>query len=192
MATLGLALGFGAAGAAEPDFAPLLKEQARRYPDLKVQDCYKLVFQALLGSEHAAVDEDQARRWLELEVAGMGPGPAEPLVDPISPDGRMVRVHLRPFVGRHGDLEKLAKAFVQTARAFHGSKKNLSVAWSQVVQLAARGELPFAAADAERFGSARAAEGYPAVHHSQEFNERYRPAYRVIARDFLPGLVPAQ
>jgi hypothetical protein len=129
---------------------------------------------------------------LEREVAGLGPGPSEPLVDPISPDGRIVRIHLRPFVEQHGDLDRLAAAFVQTATTFRGSKDSLAPAWAQVVRLAAKGEVPFSAGDAERFGAAMAAEGYPAVHHSKEFNERYRPAYRVVAREFLPGLMPGQ
>ncbi|HVT72982.1 MAG TPA: hypothetical protein VHD61_07580 [Lacunisphaera sp.] len=185
-------LGLVAAGASEPDFAPILKEQVRRYPGLQVQDCYKLVFQACLGSEHAALDEATARQWLEREVAGLGPGPAEPLIDPISPDGRIVRIHLRPFVEQHGDVRKLAAAFVQTARTFHGSKQELAAAWAGVVRLAAEGGLPFGAGEAERFGSAIAADGYPAVHHSKAFNERHRPAYRVVAREFLAGLVPGQ
>ncbi|HVZ63242.1 MAG TPA: hypothetical protein VG936_01545 [Lacunisphaera sp.] len=189
---LAVALGCITASAAEPDFTPLLKEHARRYPEWQVQDCYKLVFQAVLGSEHAAVDEATARRWLEQEVAGLGAGPAEPLVDPISPDGRIVRMHLRPFVEQHGDLGKLAAAFVETAKTFRGSKNSLAAVWAEVIRLAARGKLPFSAGDAQRFGAAMAADGFPTVHHSKEYNEHYRPAYRVIAREYLAGLVPGQ
>jgi hypothetical protein len=61
---------------------------------------YKLLHQAAMGSEHAAPEEALARAWLDRELSQMGPGPAEGVVDPISPDGEVVRVHLRPFVGR--------------------------------------------------------------------------------------------
>ncbi len=39
--------------------------------------------------------------------------------------------------------------------------------------------------------AARQTEGFPAVHHSSEYSERYRPAYRVIAIDLvLPAWYP--
>ncbi len=174
------------------DYRLLLKAQRIRYPEMQVQDCYKLLFQSCLGSEHAGGDPATAARWLDKELAAMGPGNDEPVIDPISPDGRIVRVHLRPFVRRHGDAGRLVEAFVQTANSFHGSRESLAAAWEQVVRLAAAGELSFSAEAAREFGHEMAAAGYPAVHHSEQFNTLYRPAYRVIAREFLAGLLPVQ
>jgi hypothetical protein len=111
-------------------------------------------------------------------------------VDPVSPDGRIVRVHLRPFVARQGDRPRLLADFVQTASMFKGSRPALEAAWAQVVQLAAAKELPFAAEAAHEFGAKMAAQGYPAVRHSPAYRDSYRPAYRVLARAYLPGLVP--
>jgi hypothetical protein len=188
-----LALVSGAAaesGAAPADFRPILRAEARRHPQLQPQDCYKLLYQARLGSEHAIGDAAEAARWLERELAGLGPGPDEPLVEPISPDGRIVRVHLRPFVARQGDRTRLLAGFVQTAKAFKGSRPALEAAWTQVVQLAEAKELPFPAEAAREFGAKLAAQGYPAVHHSPAYREAYRPAYRVLAREYLAGLVP--
>jgi hypothetical protein len=190
-----LALTAGTAGAetsaAGPgDFGPILREQARRHPQLQPQDCYKLILQACLGSEHAAGDMTAAARWLERELAGLGPGPAEPLVEPISPDGRIVRVHLRAFVAAKGDPVRLLKAFGQTAANFPGTRAALPAAWQQVVQLAEANGLPFPAEAARDFGEKMAKAGYPAVRHSTVYTENYRPAYRVIAREYLAGLLP--
>ena len=174
------------------DFGRLLKEQRARYPEMQLPDCYKLLFQACLGSEHAVGDPGAAKQWLERELATMGPGPVEPVIDPITPDGRIVRVHLRAFVLRKGDATRLVQAFGQTANTHRGSRESLAAAWELVIKLAAAGELPFSAAAAQNYGREMAKAGYPAVRHSDKFRELYRPAYRVLAREHLAGLLPAQ
>jgi hypothetical protein len=32
------------------------------------------------------------------------------------------------------------------------------------------------------------AQGFPAAHHSEAYTRSYRPAYRVVRRDLLPGI----
>lgn len=182
-----LALG-AAVVAAAADFRSVLLEHASRYPKLEPQDCYKLLFQAVLGAEHAVTDEAGARRWMENELAALGDGPAEPLVDPISPHGALVRVHLRPFVARGGDPAKLVRAFVRTAGKKFGTRDDLAAAWTQVVALAYEKKLPFSDEAARAFGEKMRVAGWPAVHHSKIFGAEYRPAYRVVAREFLGEL----
>lgn len=172
------------------DFRPVLLEHAQRYPTLEPQDCYKLVFQAVLGAEHAVSDEAGARRWMDRELAELGDGPTGPLVDPISPDGALVRVHLRPFVARGGDPAKLVRAFVQTGQKKSGTRDELAAAWAQVIALAEEKRLPFSAGAARAFGEKMRAAGWPAVHHSKAFGAEYRPAYRVVARVFWADALP--
>lgn len=174
------------------DFQPVVLGHAKRYPRWEPQDCYKLLFQAVLGAEHAVSDEAGARKWMENEVAALGDGPAEPLVDPISADGALVRVHLRTFVARGGDPAKLVRAFVATGQRKFGTREQLADAWAQVVALAEARRLPFTAAAALEFGEKMRAAGWPAVHHSKAFGAAYRPAYRVIAREFLSDVLPAE
>ncbi len=170
----------------------MLLEHAKRYPQLEPQDCYKLLFQAVLGAEHAVADEAGARKWMENELASLGDGPDEPLVDSIAPDGALARVHLRQFVARGGDAAKLVRAFVATAQRKFGTRDQLAEDWNQVVALAEEKRLPFTAAAAREFGDKMRTAGWPAVHHSKAFGAVYRPAYRVIARELLSGVVPAE
>lgn len=182
-----------AVAAAAADFGPLLRDHARRYPKLEPQDCYKLLFQAVLGAEHAVTGEAAAHPWMEKELATLGDGPAEPLIDPISADGALVRVHLRPFVARGGDPAKLVRAFVATAQKKIGTRDDLAAAWAQLVKLAEAKKLPFTADAARAFGEKMRAAGWPAVHHSKTFGAEYRPAYRVVARELLAeALLDAQ
>ena len=170
-------------------FEPILRDHVVRYPLMQVEDAYKLVHQACMGSEHAVSDLDGVRRWMAREVAEMGDGPNDPLIDPISPDGRIARVHLRPYLAAGYDPACLLDAFVQTANGYRGSIEHLRRTWHDVVALARAGALPFDAQRLDELGQSMAAQGFPAIHHSPAYERAYRPAYRVVARAYL--LIPA-
>jgi hypothetical protein len=163
----------------------LLTNHLTRYPSMQVQDLYKLLHQAALGSEHAVRDEQAARDWLEGELAEMGTGPDDPLLDPISPDGKIVRIHLRPYIQAGKDPGILLQAFIRTANEWHGSPETL-----KEYAYTAAGMLPSVAGqltveETESFFATMEAQGFPAVHHSRVYANLYRPAYRVVARQFL-------
>jgi hypothetical protein len=163
----------------------ILAEHARRYPRLEVADLYKLLHQAAMGSEHAVSNEEAVRAWLERELATMGPGPEEPLVDPIAPGGEIVRVHLRPFLAAGHDPEALLDAFLRTADEYRSSVERLRRYWETAEQMALRQQLPLAPDELGEFGERMAQQGFAAIHHSATYQHLYRPAYRVVARAFL-------
>ena len=170
----------------------ILIDHARRYPRWLPEDLYKLVHQAALGSEHAVDDEVRARAWLVRETAGMGSGPDEPLIDPISPDGAIVRVHLRTYARLGFDVDSLLEAFVRTAHDFRGSPERITAGLTEAARLAHEGRLGFPEEDLVRLLGRMQAAGLPAVHHTAAFTSQYRPAYRVVAREFLAAKVQAR
>jgi hypothetical protein len=166
---------------------PILIAHARRYPLWEADDLYKLIHQAAMGSEHALSDRGRARDSLRREIARLGPGPKEPLVDPISPDGEVVRVHLRPFAALQLSEAALLDAFIQTANHFPRSGERFDEYERVALQLAEEMVLAFPAKDLSVFMSGLRVSGLPAVHHSRRFEAEYAPAYRVVARELLPG-----
>jgi hypothetical protein len=169
----------------------ILLRHAERYPLWGIDDLYKLIHQAAMGSEHAVADGTAARAWLvrELEVMGSGPEghcPEEPLVDPISTDGSVVRIHLRPYVRLGLDAEPLLAAFVRTAREFRKSVRVAEDGLAEAVRLADEGLVGLDRAGIGRHAARMKAACFPAVHHSAAYVAAYRPAYRVVARAFLP------
>jgi hypothetical protein len=164
----------------------ILAQHARRYENWGVADLYKLIHQASHGSEHALGDETQVRHRLERELAQLGPGKDEPLIDPISPDGRIVRIHLRPFARRHLNEEALLKAFILTGSEFHPSADRLIEYAAVAGQLAQEGVLSFSEEEISRYIDDLRTSGFPAVHHSWRYTQDYQPAYRVVAWEFLP------
>jgi hypothetical protein len=161
-------------------FESVIQAHLARYPAMQIQDMYKLIHQAAMGSEHAVASTDGPRSWMERELAEMGTGPDEPMTDPISADGQILRVHLRPFVAQGGDPEMLLTAFIRTANEFRGDTKILRRYWKVAIEL---GHFPSDQLDA--FMQSMQAKKYPAAHHSPEFERLYRPAYRVVWRKFL-------
>ncbi len=163
----------------------LLGAHAARYPGLGLEDIYKLLHQAALGPAHA-VDGKAARARLAAELAGLATGPEEPLADPISPDGRLARVHLRTFAAHGFDPDMLADAFTETGRSWTPSTEKLAKFCGCLGDLADAGGIAFARAEVERYMDARSAEDWPAVHHSDAFRRRWLPAYRVVDITLLP------
>jgi len=158
----------------------ILRGHFSRYPAMQIQDVYKLFHQAALGSEHAISNPDDARKWMERELAEMGPGYDEVTIDPISPDGQIVRVHLRPFIAQDGDLETLLSAFIRTANEFHGDKNVFESYWKAVTEM-----MRFLPEEMDGFMEPMRARNYPAVHHSVAYTSTYHPAYRVVLRKLL-------
>jgi len=118
-------------------------------------------------------------------------------VEPIDPDGRLVRVNLRPFVRaaevsskksecrrQNGGAEWLVEAMVESARRVKGSPDQMKRRLAAAVSWCST-NLPRQAGELERLAARAEESGYPAFHHSSAYNRAYRPAYRVVLRTCL-------
>ncbi len=171
-------------------FARIVLAHLARYPLMQPDDLYKLAHQAALGSEHAVSSEARARTWLERELIGMGGGPPEPLLDPISADGRILRVHLRPFIQEGCGPDALLRAFIQTASQVKGSPQDLRTNLATILGLAQSGKIGFQEGDLRALFTRMESAGWPARRHSDAYTRAYKPAYRVVSRVFLPARLP--
>jgi hypothetical protein len=166
-------------------FIEVLLAHERRYPLWQVQDLYKLAHQAALGSEHAVLSAEFAKRALEEEIQCTSAGNDEPLVDPLSEDGEIVRIHLRPFLNAGLPVPKLLDAFLLTSVNFKGSFEMLKLYLTQAKKLASEKQITMDVTDLTKFEVTMRGKGFPAVHHSELFKKNYQPAYRVVARNYL-------
>jgi hypothetical protein len=163
----------------------LLSAHLARYPAMQLDDIYKLLHQAAMGPGHALDNPAAARKRLDKEIADLGEGPAELLQDVISPDGRLGRVHLRPYLASGGNPDSLHRAFVETANNYPASPDKLAKFCGCLGDLAATGGIPFAREEVLSYFEKISRDGYPVVHHSAAFKAAYKPAYRVVAFDYL-------
>jgi len=163
----------------------ILTSHLARTPAMQAQDIYKLLHQAALGSGHAVRDEQAACDGLERELVEMGAGPDDPLFDLISPDGQILRVHLRPYLWAGKNPEALLKAFIRTSTGWRGSPETLKEYGASAVCWAGAGTGSIQPDELRTFFDKMEAQGFPAVHHSEGYARLYRPAYRVVAREYL-------
>jgi hypothetical protein len=164
----------------------LLGQHLQRYPRMELVDIYKLLHQAAMGAGHAVSDADAARALLRSEAQSLGAGPHDPIADPISPDGKLARIHLRPYVAAGRDLDALADAFIQTAQRFSASPEKLAKFCGCLGDLADAHGMPFSREQVSGYFDAIAAQRYPVVRHSDAYRAAYRPAYRVVLLELLP------
>lgn len=171
----------GCARAPDPE-AEFFLARAPADPELRIADAYKWLFHATCGGEHAIENETAVRLWLEKEWAGLGlPQPGEEIWTPLTADGRIGRLNLRPFKARGGTIEPLLAAFLAGAKSFAADPARFQTAWRVLGRQLKQnpvGHLTFA--EWQRLDRAMKVKGYPASHHSPEYNQARHPAYRVL------------
>lgn len=157
----------------------LVEDQLARYPEMQVQDWYKLLHQAAMGNRHLGVEDDVIYNYLLDELDRIEAAQEEPLVEYISPDSSIIRLNLRPFKARGGNPDSLFAAMKVTWDTVVPSTELLTKYWTE---LKAVRPLPYSETELDAYFEQRRAEGFPAVHHSDAYESTYRPAYRVVLR----------
>lgn len=178
----------------EERVAALIRTHVQRYPEMEILDVYKLLHQAAFGPGHAIQNQRAAREWLERESELYVPDATEALVENIHPDGKVVRIHLRPYLAARGSLTELLKGFVESSKTIRGDPDSLAAWWATFQGLGAGETL------GKRFdprvivleGRTHAAEHWSASQHSPPYERTYRPAYRVLGRLQAEGVLKAQ
>lgn len=161
----------------------LLLRQYRQYPALQSEDVFKYLFQSTFGCGHLVSDAETAAEGIRCERAACKT--ARQGVEEL--DGAYSRVHLGcPDSGLAP--ETLAKLFCLSSLKEVGGRDALLAKLKVAQGMVKNGELPLDAEEFERVLAAWSAAGYPALHHSRAFASAYHPAYRVIAKEYLPFL----
>jgi len=190
-------VGCGDGTGPEVDYAhwrPLLVAELTGAAGDRPDDLYKFLHQGVMGPAHAVPDADHALGWLQgewSETRSLAPQHRPPLLLPLRPDGRLVRldlVRLRQLVGgaETAALDTLAAAFARTAQTWSRQPAQLAALWSAVQADTALWCDHFAAIDLD-YLDRELGDSWPAVHHSESYRNRLAPHYRVVDPTLLPA-----
>jgi len=158
---------------------------------MEPRDVYKLLYQDVMRPEHIIGSEAAFRERLLAEFASLEAHQGKRLYEPILPDGSFVRINLWPFKFQQGDLDWLVAACLAAGQQQWGKLEELQQAWETFLGLCQEGRWPeFDLADVSSFSAWLEAQAYPAVHHSQAYQSRYQPSYRLISKTALGTLPP--
>ncbi len=158
------------------------------YPLMQAADIYKFIHQSVFGPGHIIKDPDSCRCHLAQELAAVreqlvaSDAGNEQEVEPLDPNGCLVRVNLRPLLERPDMTERLADVLIETAVTIHGSQEQMSKGLAAALAWC-RDRLPEQADALAVAVDESESTGYPARHHSARYVELYRPAYRVVCVD---------
>lgn len=148
-----------------------------------IEDAYKWLFHATQGGEHAIMSPDGPRAWLDREWKTLTePDKSEPLVEPLRPDGKVVRLHLRPYRARGGNKDALLAAFIASAKGFRADRTGFVAVWEALGASLQKAPAPphLTAAAWSRLDAETRPRGFPALHHGARYEKAARPAYRVL------------
>lgn len=162
----------------------LIENQLKRYPLLQIQDVFKFLYQSVFGCEHMLTSLDNAILGIEKEAASMS-FMEHPVTEEL--DGDSCRIPLS-YLEKGLSPKTLGQLFFLSSNEPKGDLSLLLTKLETVKEMIREGSLPFTMhAFEEAFANWEEA-GFSALHHSEIFHDTYQPAYRVIAKKYLPLL----
>lgn len=168
----------------------LFRYQRSLHDCIRVQDGYKLLYQAHFGVEHILVDSLVARQFLLQELVSLeGSTSNEPLIERISTDNRMVRINLRPFKDLNLEPDLLVKAMFVSAAGTTADTLEFYREWNEFSSLVAYGLLEIPPDDLQAWNERINSGEFLAKHHSAQYSRANKPAYRVVLREAWESIV---
>ena len=116
---------------------------------------------------------------------------AKAMVFPVvmSLSDEICRVDLGVWKARGLPSDALFEAFVESAKPREGGRELLAELLGQIEDLIAEVEVGFSALEWRDFLEKYIELGMPAVHHSEQYREEYKPSYRVLERELAERLL---
>lgn len=157
----------------------ILRKHAKRYPKMQPTDAVKLIYQNEFGGGHLIRDEQVCLNYLRLEYESVEKDASIPLYEDIG--NGIVRANLAAV--KEEDLEQLGRDFIRSTAEHKGNMDSFLCKLAVLKTLTAEGIFLFSINELDTYLAEYEKEGYPAVSHSTEYRECYKPAYRIILRE---------
>ena len=159
----------------------LIRIHITRHPEIESQDVYKLLYQGVYGVGHILSEKAWDRLIEESERINIEDHLEDPLTEPVSPDGTMIRVNLRPYLRQKMSLEKLYDAMIISADVPVDDDKFLDY-WHEFKSMVREENLEFNWEKIREIDNSLSNESPKPRHHTQVYRIAYYPAYRVVQK----------
>ena len=154
--------------------------QFQTYPKLELQDLMKFLYQSSFGCEHLVSDFSKVKSNIKQELQDN----KDPYDSIEELDGDYVRLHLNYGL----NINTLSTLFILSSQQEKNGIKQLEDKLQILLELISNHTLPFSLKESTKILLKWKEEGYPAIHHSNAFNQLYHPAYRLIHKKYVPFL----
>lgn len=170
----------------ESTLQDIIISHSKSYPEMELPDYIKLIYQNEFGSGHMISNSDDSEAYLKSEY--------ETLLIKASHQKRpnfieaigngLCRIYLNPDKVAPDFLPLLNQLFVATANIHQGSMINFQEKLSVLSELAAQNRLPFDVENVKSYLLEYSLAGCPLMHHSEAYQKKYHPHYRVIKIEY--------
>lgn len=154
--------------------------QFQTYPQLELQDLMKFLYQSSFGCEHLLSNPDTVKKRIQQEL--------DAKLDTCNSieylDGDYVRLHLNYGLS----VNTLSTLFILSSQQEKNGIEQLENKLQTLLDLIQDNTLPFSLELSKDILLKWKKEGYPAIHHSNTFNQLYHPSYRLIHKRYVPYL----
>ncbi len=161
------------------EIVTLILEHLKRRPEAKAQDIYKLLYQGVFGVGHIVSDRAWPILLEEANRINLDDHPEDPLFEPVSPDGSMVRVNLRQYLKEGKSLETLFEVMRESAK-HQGDPEVFLAYWAELKRVVDDGLVLLSDAEIQVLDEQIKKEGVKPRHHTEPYRVAYYPAYRVV------------
>ena len=161
-----------------------VKALISQYPEATLQDIYKSFYQERFGPGHMIPNVENARNYLmsEMEQAAENSGA---YYEPTGSGGKYIRVYLNAVADGKISAEQLLDAFVESANNVEPRSDKWADQWTNIVKVIEEKQLPVKMDDELKQWLKECSEQDEAVHHSEAYNQVYRPHYRIVERNIF-------
>ncbi len=161
----------------------LIINHFNKYPNLKIQDLFKFLFQSSFGCEHLVSSLDKVKTYLNDEYNNIKQSNFS--IDSL--DGNYSRVPLS-YIDKGLSIDTFSKLFYLSSKTEENGLSLLKEKLNVLCSLAKDNLLPFSINEVCDEINKWKEQNYPAVHHSNEFRSFYKPSYRLISNDYITYL----
>ena len=155
-------------------------DQFKKYPHLEFEDLMKFLYQSSFGCEHLVSDFSIVKKRIQQEF--------DTQMDSCNSieylDGDYVRLHLNYGLS----VNTLSTLFILSSQQEKKGIEQLENKLQTLLDLIQDNTLPFSLELSKDILLKWKKEGYPAIHHSNTFNQLYHPSYRLIHKRYVPYL----
>lgn len=167
------------------DLPIILTQHALKYPLMEPADAVKLIYQNEFGGGHLISDKEACLNRLKNEYQNVIQKTDIPLLEDIG--NGMARVNLAALDANGLTVEMLNDIFVASSEIVPGTKKSFIVKLDFLEKLTREGIFKFDNYSLKAYLKEYISLGCPPVSHSRIYRDAYKPAYRVICKNMLPG-----
>ena len=146
------------------------------------QDVAKACYQAAMGAEHLLLDTEAAKKYFDAEFDAVEMRDGE-LAENMSDE--ICRVDLGVWKAMGMPKEQLFDLFSRTVTVSRGGRETLEKYLSEAEEVIKNEPVIFTVDDWSDFLEKYKAAGLPAVHHSENYRQKEKPAYRIVDRSLL-------